>query len=162
MFNEIVQDSKDRPLKATFYGSLIATGLVMLKTNPSAQNFNAEVIQSSNMLSMVGEPIRNPESDNHLTRLSVAMKDGRLKIRNLKFFTLVFMNEFPTYSGLFEANCSQVKPHWTEWYKAVVDVGIFGKWIYLEKAMKDYDINPDEWLPDGQPKHRHRLLPLDK
>ncbi|XP_052067064.1 mitochondrial import inner membrane translocase subunit Tim29-like [Mytilus californianus] len=161
VFNETLQDIKNRPVKASFYGSLLTTSIIMLKTNPSEQNFKSEIVECSNSLSSVGELIRNPQSDNHVTTLMTAMKDNTLKVRNLKFFTLVSMREFPVHSGLFEANCTYARPHWTEWYKSVVDVGIFGRWVFLHKAMKDYDVNPDEWLPDGQPKIKTKMLPYD-
>ncbi|VDI51764.1 Hypothetical predicted protein [Mytilus galloprovincialis] len=161
VFDETIQDIKNRPVKASFYGSLLATSIVMLKTNPSEQNFQSEILECSNSLSTVGELIRNPQSDNHVTTLMTAMKDNTMKVRNLKFFTVVSMREYPIHSGLFEANCTYAKPHWTEWHKSIVDIGIFGRWVYLQKAMKDYDVNPDEWLPDGQPKIKTKMLPYD-
>lgn len=133
----------------------------MVKTNPSQDNFKSEVIECSNLLSTVGEAVRNPQSDQHVTTMVTAVKDNMLKVWNFRFITLVFLREYPIHSALFEANCSYVKPHWTEWYKSVVDVGVFGNWIYLNKAMKDYDVNPDEWLPDGQPKIKTRILSPD-
>ncbi|XP_063441201.1 mitochondrial import inner membrane translocase subunit Tim29-like [Mytilus trossulus] len=161
VFDETIQDIKNRPVKASFYGSLLATSIVMLKTNPSEQNFQSEILECSNSISMVGELIRNPQSDNHVTTLMTAMKDNTMKVRNLKFFTVVSMREYPIHSGLFEANCTYAKPHWTKWHKSIVDIGIFGRWVYLNKAMKDYDVNPDEWLPDGQPKIKTKMLPYD-
>ena len=38
-----------------------------------------------------------------------------------------------------------------DFYDRIVDVGWLGKWWILEEKMKDRDINPEEWLPDGKP-----------
>ena len=53
--------------------------------------------------------------------------------------------------GIYEAKCKYIKPHWTEFHKTIIDVGVFGRWRNLEASMKDYDVNPEEWKEDGTP-----------
>lgn len=39
----------------------------------------------------------------------------------------------------------------------VVDVGFLGHWWMMERRMKDFDINPNEWDEQGRPRNPHTL-----
>ncbi|XP_046566674.1 mitochondrial import inner membrane translocase subunit Tim29-like [Haliotis rubra] len=150
---ETIQDIKKYPMKSSIYISTLAGLGLLYKTNPSETSFRTRLIHSSQDLLLVGEPIRNPTSDNHIQDLALTLKDGKLRFTSLGILTLVWRTQHSHWSGLYDAQCKQLKPQWSEFHKHVVDVGVLGKWIYLDKAMIDYDINPEEWDEDGRSKH---------
>ncbi|KAK3594578.1 hypothetical protein CHS0354_006267 [Potamilus streckersoni] len=149
---DIGADMKKKPLKASFYLAGLATLGIMVKTNPSEQSFRCQLIDNTTDLMMIGNAIRNPKSSSHIEDQNKLALKGCLNYQSLLFFSVMYRTEFSSEVGLYEANCKFVKPHWTEFHKSVVDVGLFGRWIYLDKAMKDFDINPYDWKEDGTPK----------
>ncbi|XP_071118872.1 mitochondrial import inner membrane translocase subunit Tim29-like [Haliotis cracherodii] len=149
---ETIQDIKKQPVKSSFYISTLAGLGWLYKTNPSETSFRTQLIHSSQDLLLIGEPIRNPTSDNHIQDLSLTLKDGKLRFLSLGILTLVWRTQHSHWTGLYDAQCKQLKPQWSEFHKHIVDVGVLGRWIYLDKAMIDYDINTEEWDEDGKSK----------
>ncbi|OWF38146.1 mitochondrial import inner membrane translocase subunit Tim29-like [Mizuhopecten yessoensis] len=147
VYKETLRDMKDRPLKASVYLSLLATVGVLIKTNPSPSklDYEARLVENHNDVGVVGVPVRNPESVKFLHKVFAAHKDCKLKIYNLYLLTLARIDTGSTEVDQFASKCKQIKPHWTEFHKSIVDVCIFGRWIHLERAMVDYDVNPSEW-----------------
>lgn len=148
---EIGQDMKSRPIKSSIYISLITGAGVLFKTNPSVQDFNARLTESVTDLMLVGDLIRNPSSEKVVDELVELNNQRRLRCYNLGLCSLMCIKNCGPEVGLYAATCKHLKPHWTEFHKTIVDVGVFGRWVFLEKAMEDFDINPTEWLEDGRP-----------
>lgn len=141
---------KDRPFKSSVYLGLMTAAAVLYKTNPTEQHLRVTLVQDANELMLVGEMVRNPKSDEHIQTLIKAMKDDRLRRISLGIFSFLYITQFTKGIDLYAAHCSQLKPHWTEFHKHIVDIGVFGRWLYISKAMKDYDVNPEEWTEDGK------------
>ncbi|XP_045157462.2 mitochondrial import inner membrane translocase subunit Tim29-like [Mercenaria mercenaria] len=148
---ETAKDMRERPIKSGIYVSLITTTVVLCKTNPGEKEYHSRLTESVTDLMLVGERIRNPKSESAVNRLASYANDGRLRCYNIGICSLMCLKSHGPDVKLYSANCKYVKPHWTEFYKTIVDVGVFGKWIKLEEAMKDFDTNPEEWMEDGQP-----------
>ncbi|KAL3869602.1 hypothetical protein ACJMK2_042269 [Sinanodonta woodiana] len=156
---DIGADMKKKPLKASVYLAGLATLGIMVKTNPNETNFRCQLVDHTTDLMMIGNAIRNPTSSSYIEdQTKLAMK-GCLKYQSLVFFSVMYRTDFSSEVGLYEARCKLVKPHWTEFHKSVVDVGLFGRWIFLDKAMQDFDINPNDWKEDGRPK-RADFIPM--
>jgi hypothetical protein len=150
-FLDMVQDMKDAPRKTTFYLTLVASGVVLAKTNPSKVSFEIALAECHHEILMLGPPIRNRISDNHIQMLQSHFREGTLRITNCVFFSLVWTTANDPAVDRFDAQCGLVKPRWRDFHKTVVDVGVLGRWLELRKYMVDYDINPDEWDAEGQP-----------
>ena len=146
---ETVTDMKARPVKSSFYISLITGAVVLIKTRPTETDFDTQLIDHSQDLMLVSDMIRNPGSESFVKKVSTLKSEGRLKYVNLLVCALLRETNYSSELGIYEANCKYIKPHWTEFHKTIVDVGLFGKWFNLNEAMKDYDINPQEWKEDG-------------
>jgi len=151
VFVEIGQDMKRRPIKSSIYISLLTTGGVMYKTNPGAKEFHARLTESVTELMLVSDLIRNPSSAKAIDKLVELDSQTRLRCYSLGLFSIMCVKHCSPEVGLYASTCKYLKPHWTEFHKTIVDVGVFGRWIYIEKAMEDYDINSDEWMEDGTP-----------
>lgn len=142
---------KKRPVKSSIYVSLLATTGVLIKTNPGAKEFQSRLIESVTDLMLVGDLIRNPVSEKAIDTIVDLSNQQRLKCYNLGICSIMCIKNCSPEVGLYAATCKHLKPHWTEFHKTIIDVGVLGRWIYLEKAMVDYDVNPEEWLEDGTP-----------
>lgn len=142
---------KAKPIKTSIYVSLLTGIVVLIKTNPSDTEFNARLVEHSEELMLVSDLIRNPNSEQFMRNASKLRSEGRLKCRNLYVCSLMCETNYSSELGIYEAKCKYIKPHWTEFHKTIVDFGLLGKWQNLERAMKDYDVNPEEWKEDGTP-----------
>lgn len=142
---------KERPIKSGFYISLLTTTVVLFKTNPGEAEYQSRLTESVTDLMLVSERIRNPRSEVTINQLSSLANDGKLRCYNLGVCSIMCLKNHGPEVKLYSANCKYINPHWTEFYKTIMDVGILGRWFKLEDAMKDFDINPEEWNEDGQP-----------
>lgn len=158
---ETVKDMKEKPVKSGAYISLITASLVLWKTNPGETEYHSRLTESVTDLMLVGERIRNPKSEAVINQLASYANDGRLRCYNIGICSLMCLKSHGPEVKLYSANCKYVQPHWTEFYKTIVDVGVFGKWVKLEEAMKDFDVNPDEWIADGQPNKNFKYYKSD-
>ncbi|GAB1603131.1 mitochondrial import inner membrane translocase subunit Tim29-like [Argonauta hians] len=149
---ETVQSMRERPVKASAYVSLISAVGLLIKSNPNENSFLMEIMENANKLALVGQPIRSPRTEKHINFLTENMRDRKLVHINLGVLSLIYEDNYSQGLGLYAAQCGKLKTPWLEIYKNIVDVGISGYWVYLDSAMKDYDINEDEWDNDGNPK----------
>lgn len=158
---ETVKDMNERPFKSGTYISLITATVVLWKTNPGEKEFHSRLTESVTDLMQVGERIRNPKSESYVNQMANYANDGRLRCYNLGVCSLLCLKSHAPEVKLYSANCKYIQPHWTEFYKTIVDVGVFRKWIKLEEAVKDFDVNPEEWTDDGQPNKNFKYYKSD-
>ncbi|XP_061167884.1 mitochondrial import inner membrane translocase subunit Tim29-like [Saccostrea echinata] len=157
---ETIQDCKNNPVKASIYISFLSFFGLLYKTNPTERDFKQELLDDAHEMLLIGEPIRNVNTDRYLCSLLEAQRDGRLRYRSLLFFSLVYFDNMSHESDLFEARCKLIKPHWKDFHKSIVEVGILGRFVNLRKAMEDYDVNPQEWNEQGMPVNPLKLSQL--
>ena len=138
-------DIKNYPIKATAYIFSICSGVGLVWTNPSYEEFSNRLKQHMNELMTVGQPIRNPYCDEYMQQLAKNKNAGLLKRFSLGFVSFMWVDNYADDVDLYEAQCKYLKVSWLEWKHRIVDVGVLGKWWQLDQHMKDYDINPDEW-----------------
>ncbi|XP_041360883.1 LOW QUALITY PROTEIN: mitochondrial import inner membrane translocase subunit Tim29-like [Gigantopelta aegis] len=144
-FVDLGQDMKSRPIKSGIYLGLLGAFGVLVKTKPSVDSYNAELIEKAHDLLLIGDLIRNKYSDEYLRDVVSSLKDGRLRFLNLGVCRVVWRSNYSSWVKLYDAQCKQLKPRWTEFHKQVVDIGVCGRWIYLDRAMEEYDVSEDEW-----------------
>lgn len=153
---DAVQDMKDAPRKATFYISLLTSGAVLAKTSPSESHFETALSDCHHDLLLLGDPIRNRQSDDHIQTIQMYYREGRIRYTNCGLFSLIWLAGYKPAVDTFDARCKLVRPQWLDFHKQVLDVGVLGRWFYLRKAMHEFDVNPDEWDAEG---HRVKSTP---
>ncbi|CAD5113579.1 DgyrCDS2742 [Dimorphilus gyrociliatus] len=143
---ETGQDMKKKPLKSGIYLTILGSLLYMGKNNPSMTDFEENLIINTNELLQVGDPIRNPTSNNHMQRISGLRNEGVLKRTSFGIFSIVWYDNYDPIVDVYEARCKHLKVGWVELFRErVIDIGFLNKWWWIQKAMEDYDINPEEW-----------------
>lgn len=142
---EVWTDITAGKTKAWNYLALLGAAGVCFKANPSKADFDCMLLENCHDLSLVAAPIRNPESDKHIDNLRSADRDGRLHYANCGLFSLVWLTEHSHWLDLYEAKCKHTQVPWYQWHTQVVDVGFLGKFMKMSGAMKEYDVNSEEW-----------------
>ncbi|XP_054715174.1 mitochondrial import inner membrane translocase subunit Tim29-like [Uloborus diversus] len=143
---DVIQGAKNRPHKAVLVASGLGVLFTALKTNPDEQSFYDQILNCVCILAMVGDPIRNPKSEEHINYLVRYQNQSLLRRTDLLFFNLIWVADYPKNCGIYAAHCKYLKPHYLTFYQRIIDVGIFGTWWNMKLKMRDFDVNPSEWV----------------
>ena len=143
---------KAKPLKASIYITAIGAIGFLIKTNPSEKDFQMNLMENANELSLVGQPIRSPKTERYINFLQDNFKNRKLVYINLGVCSFIYEDNYSQDVDVFFARCGKLKTRWLDFHKSIVDVGVIGRWINMDKLMVDYDINEDEWDEEGKPK----------
>jgi len=141
-------DMRANKTKSVIYGIVLGTSGYLIATNPSETHFYKQLMENTNDLLQVGDPIRNMNSDSHMQELYRNWNQGRLRRFTFGVCSVMWVDNFDRDVDLYEAQCKHLKVGWLDWKDKMVDVGIAGRWRLLDRAMFDYDINPNEWPTD--------------
>ena len=142
---ETAQDMKAKPAKTAFYLSALAGVGYLMKTNPSERSFHGQILEYSNELLQLGDAVRNPSSNDQVQDLIESYNAGCIRHLNLGICSLMWRDNYDATVDLYEARCKSTKVRWLDMKDRIVDIGVVGRWLWLEKALIDYDINPNEW-----------------
>lgn len=142
---DIIQDCKDRPLRASIIASILGGSVVAFKTNPTLEDYYDQLIFGQNEMSLVDPCVRRPSSYEYLFDQWHLTNGGNIRRLNLLFFSVLWRADFPRTSGLYAANCKYLQPKYSSYLtERVIDIGFFNQWLHLAQALKDFDVNPLE------------------
>ena len=150
VFKEFYRHSKEKPLRSL---STLATLLglyYVYDKNPDAESYHDAVLGCANELLQLSHLIRNPSSDKYVQQILEFQNQRRLRVQSLGLLSVVWVSEFGPHCDLYEKHCPYVQPRWFTLPQRIIDVGFHGRWFFLDKAMKDYDVNEAE-LADCPP-----------
>lgn len=143
---DVIQDCKDRPVRASIIASFLTGSVIAFKTNPTMESYYDQLIVNQNEMVMVNPIVRNTFSYDYLFNQWQMSNTSSLRRLNLLFFSILWKADFPHSSGLYTANCKYLQPKYISYLtEKVVDIGFLGRWWILAQSLKDFDINPDEW-----------------
>lgn len=141
----IFTDIRDRPIKASVYITSLCVAGYLCSTNPDENSFDRALVNASNDLLQVSDLVRNQISDMHLQSLLEMRNKGVLRRMNLGVCSIIWRDNYGANLGLFDSSCKHLKVPWKEFPKRIIDVGIHERWLYIERAMIDYDVNENEF-----------------
>lgn len=143
---DVMQDAKDKPVKATLVAGMLATSYAAYRTNPDQRCFADQLVQYVHDMGMVDPPIRHQAAFDHVHQMYRIWNERRMRRLNFIFFSVLWQDDFPPDSGHYLSQCQYLKPRITSFLtERVIDVGAFGRWRFLDHKLADYDVNPDEW-----------------
>ena len=122
--------------------------------NPNERSFTDQHLRYSHDLgSVYATSIRNPASAKWHTDLNRDANAGLLRFWNFGLFTLLWRADYAPEVGHIKAKCKYLEPGYLDVFTQgrVIDVGFMDRWWLTDKAMADYDVNPDEWDEQGRP-----------
>ena len=146
VFRDSIKESRSKPYKT---GLLALSGCFLtyaVYNNPTEQDFRDSVIYYQNLFGLVGKPVRNPGVDVYLKSLENSFNFKVIRRLSLGIFCFIWIDNYDEALGLYKAQCKYLKPRYLTFYERVIDVGFLNKFWILEKNMRDYDINPNEWI----------------
>ncbi|XP_029997460.1 mitochondrial import inner membrane translocase subunit Tim29 [Sphaeramia orbicularis] len=142
---DMVVGARERPLKASVYGTLLGGAWACFHTKPDWSSFEAVLLERSNQLALLSPWIRNGTSDGHVQNLVKLHNEGCLRHASLGLLSLVYRADYDPDTALYEARCSNLSVPWMELPRRLLDVGFVGHWWILDSKMKDFDVNEEEF-----------------
>lgn len=141
---DLLKDSRSSPVKYIMLLTLAGFGTVCYYKCPILTDYHSEIIEYANEIGLCAESTRNKKCKMHVDEMSTLLIDGYLEYVSFGVFSVILRR--PSSSKCF--NYHQVCPHlqprlWTL-PDRVVDVGVLGQWLMLNKTMKDFDVNQDD------------------
>ena len=110
---------------------------------PNECSYYGELLDWSNELSLVSEVEQNKVSKSHINRTLDLYANKRLHYVHLGLVAIVM--ELPTYPECknYHYTCAYLQPRWWMFYNRIIDIGMYGKWLVIQRKMIDYDINDE-------------------
>ena len=145
VFIDTTKQCRDRPLKATFYGSLLASVVYCMATNPDEHDLEQQLLESHNNLSSVPQSIQNTDSCDYVLKLNELKNQKLLNYQSLGLFSVLYLSDWPKSCCLYVNQCQYIRPKLSSYLDRIVDIGFVNKFRLLDTKMIDYDVNHNEW-----------------
>lgn len=141
---DLLVEAKQRPLKTVIYlvtGSLIVT---TWRRRPSYESYLKEVMEYSNEMGMCNESLLNPQAKKYIDRVIMLKADGYLRYVNLGLVGIVVRRNYSPNCANYAETCEYLQPRIWRTFERIIDVGVWGRWVQLDKRMVDFDVNEEE------------------
>lgn len=151
---ETAREARGRPGRALLYAGL-AAGLAGCALHcPGEASLEAGLLEASGRLLLLSPATRSPAAEAHVGRLLALRAEGRLRVRGLAFCAVAYEAAFPDDAALYRARCPHLAPAWTALPARLLDLGCCGRWWLLRRAMRDCDVNAEEFAALPPPLRR--------
>lgn len=139
---DTLTECKDRPIKASAYGTGLALIGYCLATNPDERDFEQQLSESQNNLASVPKNLQNPSSCDFVLTLNDLNNQKVLNYQSLGLFSVMYVTDWPKHCALFPNHCNYLKPRVKSYfYDRIIDIGFVHKFRILDNKMVDYDVN---------------------
>lgn len=154
---DTIKKAQDKPYKALGYGILSGVSFLLYKRNPDKINYDDKRKLYHEDMIMCGSTY-NKKSEYYLKELNRLDYSDQLEYRSFIFFSLILIKRYNDYNDIYEKQCAELNNpnkynifnlpnRLLKFMSRIVDIGIMDNWRYLEKNLKDFDIDEDEWKP---------------
>ena len=142
---DVADKANKHPFKAICWSTGILCSILAFRTRPDKQDYIDTLMRGANEMALVAESSRNQKSVDALLERRKAISSGHLRVVNVLFASVVLTH--PSQSEgceLFSDQCKLVRPPLFTWQEYLLDVGVLGRWLVLEKRLEHYDVNEDD------------------
>ncbi|MBN3302022.1 TIM29 translocase, partial [Amia calva] len=137
--------TRERPIRAALYVSLLGGAWGCYRSNPGPASLQGRLLEASNALLLLSPWVRSGAADGHVRGLLRLQDEGRLRTLSLGLVTVAYSAPFDPDSCLYEARCPPLRPRWIALPDRLLDLGCLGRWWVLERKLRDFDVNEDEF-----------------
>ncbi|OQV21705.1 putative Uncharacterized protein C19orf52 [Hypsibius exemplaris] len=134
-------DAKSRPWRSSVILAGATAAYFAWQNNPPERSFVDALLESNNDLIQVPATARNSVSECFLVSAHRFRSADRLKYVNIGLCSLMLHEDFNRSCDVYQAHCKYLLPSVFTFYDRLVDVGVFNRWIRLERAMENFDVN---------------------
>jgi hypothetical protein len=144
------KSAQDYPVRAALYTGAVG-GLVALNyTNPTYASYIQRVVEANDELGLISDTIRSKRADNLVQNVFRLHAQSRLRRQNFLVFSVVLAQRHADPTCIYEARCTTLNRfELSDYLGRVLDFGIAGRWLALQTALVDCDVNEGEFAEDG-------------
>lgn len=142
---EVADKAQKRPFRAVVWSTGILATFLAFRTRPDKQEYVDSLLRGANEIALVAEGSRSKRAVDALQERRLAINTGKLRVVDLLFLSIVLSH--PTQSEgceLYSGQCKLVRPPLLSFQDYILDVGVFGRWLVLERRLEHYDVNDDD------------------
>lgn len=144
-FKEMWKGFVTSPEKSIF--KLLAVGVVGYGMHecPQEQEYLAQLADYNNRLVLLPESVRSATATEYIQDIMAAKCQGRLSFYNFGLVSVATKSEEPADLRLFTKTTFNMGYFDSLLYfrDHICDIGFRGRWMRMDEAMVDYDINDD-------------------
>jgi hypothetical protein len=151
---DTLNDISKYPFKSLGYGLFLSSIVILYKKNPTYNDYINERRQLANDMIMCGT-VFNKNSEYYLNEINKLENAAMLEYRSYVLFSLILIRKFAEPLAIYEKQCEPLNNpskyniyNWPNRFmfflSKIVDIGCLGNWRFLNKNLKDYDVDFDE------------------
>ena len=134
----------------------MTTSLVAFyKNTPTMTDYETARQCYANEMIMCGKTY-SKRSEYYLNELKKLENGGFLEYKNFVLFSLIVVRRFNEADSVYEKQCDQLNNpnkynifnlvnQFLKFSSRIIDFGFCNEWYFLNKRLKDYDLNEEEW-----------------
>ena len=150
---EVTKDAykelRTKPVKSLVYALIGTSFLATWRTRPDKESYTDHLLGHCNEFHLCSQPVRSKETASYLENIVTKVSVEELEYKNLGLFAVMLERESSPVCQNYHVTCKYVRRRWWQRWTRVVDVGFWGRWWALNRAMVDFDVNEEElasWL----------------
>lgn len=124
---------------------VIGTAIYGAATNPDERSYREVVLQATDEMILISDPIRNPVAEQKLKFIHSCYNEGLIRHLSLGIFSVIWLENFDKSCAVYPSQCYYLQPGILDFHTRIIDIGFFGHWWKIYSDMKDYDVNPSEF-----------------
>lgn len=141
VFIDVGKQTKDHPIRSTFYISSAAAAYYAFKRNPSETDFYEQLRKYTGDLVLVHESCQNPIASEYFKFLERCYNEGIIRRLSIGICSFLWIDNYDKALSLYKTTCTHLQPDYLMWHKRIIDVGFLNTWWTLKDKMIDYDVN---------------------
>ena len=143
---DVVKDAKSSPVRYLTFCMFGGVLILFQQRCPNLDDYHSEIINYSNEIGLCAITTRNLRSKAHIDDMSTLLADQYLRCINFGVFSVIFQKSSNAHCFNYHQVCGHLQPRLWTFHERVVDVGVWGQWLSLNKIMKDFDVNITEFM----------------
>ena len=145
VIKDIGFDSKKHPVKYLTWCLLGGVIVAFHKKRPDLKSYESEVLEYSNELGLCAASSINLSTKRYIDDVSTLLCDGCITHVNLGICSLIVRRPYSIHCSNYHQVCSHLQSRIWTFHHRVIDIGIWNKWLVLNKTMVDFDVNNEEF-----------------
>ena len=141
VIKDLFLEAKRRPLKTLLYTVSVGGAYVTCRKRPDLEQYLNDVVEYSNDLGMCGVAKSN-RAQRYIDQAIRYHSNGYLLYLNFGLCSVILRRHGNLECCSYEQRCAYLRPRvWELGGGRVVDVGVWGRWLVLQREMVDFDVN---------------------
>ncbi|VDN01760.1 unnamed protein product [Thelazia callipaeda] len=146
VIGDLAEDAKKRPILMALKILPLSVAFYAYKTNQTESDMLNFLIEKRHELILLPNSMHNKRADDELALRTLYINQGRLKLFNCIFFSVLIKYPDNYELCLYRNQSSILRRWWWQRYDDIVDICVFGNWLLFRNSFKNYDINENNIL----------------